>query len=477
MSGGRRVDVCVVGAGPAGSTLAIRLAELGMDVAIADRARFPRPHIGESIGPGAWPLLALLGTADEIASLASHESRNAAVLWSTDHVEHRRTPGNATVDRGRFDAILLDRARAAGVKVFEGARVHEREPAAHGWAVALPDGPLHATILADATGRRRLLGGRRTPTAPRTLAVHAVLADDGDSADTRIEAVEHGWLWGARMLDGRLRVISFVDPAAIETAGRSPARLLRQALSTTRLFCSGAIGGPDVSVHACDATSYTSGPVIDQHQVAVGEAAFAIDPLSSSGVQTAIQTAMSAAVAVATILDRAGDTAAALEFYERQVSHTVQRHAAATSAVYGDHQRFAANAFWRSRRDEAPPAEAKPDLAALLGTRVRLHEQATLRPVPCAIGDRVRRVPAIDRADLARPVAFLDGFALAPLLEDLLHAEPLGAALERWRPAIPKETALRIAAWLCAQRIIVAAEPEPSTARLSAPIPLRTRSE
>lgn len=466
MSCGRRVDVCVVGAGPAGSTLAIRLAELGMDVAIVDRAKFPRPHIGESIAPGAWPLLALLGVADEIAWLACHHSAEAAVRWRTDQVERRRTPGNATVDRGRFDAILLDRARAAGVQVFEGARIHERETAAHGWTVALPDCPLHATILGDATGRRRLLGGRRTPTAPRTLAVHAVLADnDRDSTDTRIEAVEHGWIWGARMRDGRLRVILFVDPAALETAGRRPAVLLREALSTTTLFARAGIGAPDVLVHACDATSYTSGPVIGSHHVAVGEAAFAIDPLSSSGVQTAIQTAMSAAVAVATIVDTAGDTAAALEFYELQVSHAVQRHTATASAVYAKHQRFAGSAFWRSRRDETP-VPAEPELLALLGRRVRLHEQATVRAVACAIGDRVRRVPALDHADLVRPVAYLDGVALAPLLNDLWRAESLGAALERWQPAVPHETALRIAAWLCAHRIIVATEPAPGTAPL-----------
>jgi flavin-dependent dehydrogenase len=38
----KRYDAIVVGAGPAGSTAAYRLAQAGADVLILDRARFPR---------------------------------------------------------------------------------------------------------------------------------------------------------------------------------------------------------------------------------------------------------------------------------------------------------------------------------------------------------------------------------------------------------------------------------------------------
>ena len=51
-------DVCIVGAGPAGSTCAYYLARAGLEVLLLERHRFPRDKIcGEGISPRAWPLL------------------------------------------------------------------------------------------------------------------------------------------------------------------------------------------------------------------------------------------------------------------------------------------------------------------------------------------------------------------------------------------------------------------------------------
>src|SRR5262245_28244690 len=46
-----RYDVAVIGAGPAGTTTAALLEASGLDVAIFERARFPRFSIGESLLP------------------------------------------------------------------------------------------------------------------------------------------------------------------------------------------------------------------------------------------------------------------------------------------------------------------------------------------------------------------------------------------------------------------------------------------
>ena len=55
-------DVVVVGAGPAGASAAYHLSSLGFDVAVFDRAVFPRDKIcGDGLTPAAVAELTLMG--------------------------------------------------------------------------------------------------------------------------------------------------------------------------------------------------------------------------------------------------------------------------------------------------------------------------------------------------------------------------------------------------------------------------------
>src|SRR6516225_11223204 len=106
-------DVCVIGAGPAGSTFAARMAQLGHRVDLIERQPFPRRHLGESLSPGVMPLLraADMHTAIEAAGFPS--VRRVWVKWA-DGPRLREDPGETglLVDRGEFDRRLLQRARA-----------------------------------------------------------------------------------------------------------------------------------------------------------------------------------------------------------------------------------------------------------------------------------------------------------------------------------------------------------------------------
>ena len=460
------VEVCVVGAGPAGAALATRLAELGHDVAIVEQHPFPRPHIGESLSPGIWPLLDMLGVRDRVADAGFTQTSIARVRWRDDDEERTEVPNGLTVDRGDFDAILLERARAAGTRWLAPGRARRPLRRGHRWELPLGDRVLRARFLADATGRRRLLSGHCSPTAARTLALHAIWREGPppDGTQTRIDVLAEGWLWGARLPNASFRAMVFVDPQTLQADGRDKLALYHRLLAESKLFAelttSNAIAGP---VRACDATSYAASTSIDEWSVKVGEAAFAIDPLSSSGVQTAIQTGLAASAAVHSILAPDCDPAPAIEYYNAHQLHSVDRHAATAASLYAEHRGHAHESFWQLRRAAPPPVPERvpvtTPLADLLARPVRLHADAALRDTPCVVGDHVEVRRALTHPVLDRPVAFLEGEELAPLLELLPASPSLANVIGGWDRVLRTGHAIAIANWLHARGLLVETDP------------------
>lgn len=429
-----RAAVAVAGGGPAGSALARRLALLGHHVVLIERDPRSRRNIAESLAPGVRVHLSTLG----IDAPPGRICTKRIVRWrgQTESIED----GSLIVDRGAFDAHLLHAAESAGVRVLH-ATVTAAERRDGRWILTAGDTTIDAAFLADTTGRAGLLRRPRRYAQPRTFALRARWSSVDTDDAMRICVFPEGWMWGARADDGSYHAALFVDRECAPLRDDVLA-LLAQAEPFAFLA-----RGPDVC-HVCDATPYVVDEPIQSDAILAGDAACAIDPLSSSGVQAALGGAISASIAVNTILRAPERMDAAIAFYKAHVQSAAARHDRWRSTHYASAD--TSGAFWRARAADVAPQTDPPLLPP--DAPVAIHPSAALIDGPVVAGDlietrRVLRTPSGEH------VAFVGGIDVAPLVEAFRDGMSAAQLARSW-PLAPRQ-AIGVMRWLVANGTVI----------------------
>ena len=452
--------VCVMGGGPAGSVFAMRMAALGHQVDLIETARFPRPHLGESLSPGVLPLLRSFKAGDALDG--AQPVHQVEVAWDGQaQIRADERAEGRLVDRGSFDARLLHHAQRLGVRLHHPARIIARDHDEQGWriVVEMETGrrTLTADFLADARGRAGAGAWRREMTGPATLALHAYWRGPSLPSHPVIQAGDDAWYWAVPLPDGSCNLQVFVDARHFAAAPKTT--LAARYLS---LLPSGLARGECASeVLASDATPSLAQAAAGTSGLALGEAALALDPLSSSGVQKAIQTSLAAAVVANTLIRRPASADAATAFYQSSLEEASARHRSWAKGYYAGAARTRPANFWQaraagSRDDAAQPLVTAADEASIVGEPVELSRDLIVADAPCIEGDFVTLRQALRHPRLDGAVAYLGGEPLAPLVGDLRGGATLVEIAQGWSRRMPFTSALSIAIWLRNSGILVA---------------------
>lgn len=449
-----------MGGGPAGSIFAVRMAQLGHQVDLIESAVFPRPHLGESLSPGVLTLLLSLGAEGALAG--AHPARRVEVVWEGPLVirENEREEG-MLVDRGCFDRRLIDHARALGVHVHQPAKIVERRRNEAGWTLAIEteEGSRHLDVdfLADARGRSGASAWRKEMVGPATLALHAYWKGSGLPQHPVIQAGDDAWFWAVPLPDGTCNVQVFVDARAF---GAAPGDTL-DARYLKLLEGAGFRPGLRASaVQATDATPFVVSQAATSSSLALGEAALALDPLSSSGVQKAIQTALAGAIVANTLIKAPASADAAKAFYRTSLAEASLRHRKWAQGYYAEAARSRPSTFWQNRSqtvadDDLRRPMASADAASVMTRPVALSHDLVIEDLPCIEGEFVTLRKALRHPGLTSPVAYLADQPLAPLMSDLPSPATLVEIAQGWSRRMPFKSALSIAIWLRNNGILV----------------------
>jgi flavin-dependent dehydrogenase len=351
-------DVVVLGGGPAGSVCAARLAELGREVLVLERAHHPRFHLGESLLPNSLGVLQTIGVLDEIrdrfivkrgARFVDGADDRRAVRYAFAEAFRPFWDHAFQVPRDEFDEILFRRARACGAELREGwEALHVATDGARvvGVEARGADGQ---RFVVDATGRDALVarGGAidRIPALDRTALftqVRGAWRDVGDrEGDIQIvvfgEGDCRGWFWLIPFADGRTSVGAVVSGAWVRAhrALGGPDALLGAAIDEAPALARMLDGSTRVfEPRAAADFSFRVRSIRGAGWLALGDAAGFIDPLFSTGAHFAMTGAFRAADAIHGALSDEPAAARRFDEWEQSMRSGADLFVGAVQAFY-----------------------------------------------------------------------------------------------------------------------------------------------
>lgn len=327
MTATERWDAVVVGAGPAGSTIAALLARRGFRTLLLDRERFPREKAcADYIAPGGRTVLGHLGLLDQVAGLAAPIA--GMEITGPGGVTMRgrfRDAGGFGLPRREFDHLLVARARHWGVDLWDGATVER--VLRRGTRVA-------GVVVRDARHQRCHVEGRLIVGADGLRSVVARAMGGGRRVgERRIALVAHiaqvAGLHGAgeMFVTGRGYAGLAPLPGAASVAVVLPAPLFPRAVPVDEVFWQeiarlpqlhARVGGRPVvrAVMATGPFGWRSRRLVTDGALLVGDAASFFDPFTGDGLTAALTGSALAAEVAGRALERGEPvTAAALRPY------------------------------------------------------------------------------------------------------------------------------------------------------------------
>ncbi|MFN0279849.1 MAG: NAD(P)/FAD-dependent oxidoreductase [Pyrinomonadaceae bacterium] len=333
MTGAERTnyDVAIVGAGPAGSSAAIRLAQGGLKVLLVEQKKFPRAKLcGEFISPECLTHFAELNVLSEVSAAGAFAldrtvfyARNGrSVTFPSEWFKSNSTA--LGLSRAEMDQQLLVRAREAGADVLEetqtanllfenekvcGVRLRNKDRTVF-------DAKSELTI--DATGRARILarqiekendGNRRRRADFVAFKTHLAGAKVPDG-DCEIYAYRGGYGGSTRVEDGLHNLCFIVSSKIAKNFNGDANRLLKEIVCENKSAFQSLNGARIVEDWlAVPIENYgRAGLLPARGLLTIGDAAAFIDPFTGSGILLALESAKIAAEVITDELTRPDNT-------------------------------------------------------------------------------------------------------------------------------------------------------------------------
>ncbi|WP_298420904.1 FAD-dependent monooxygenase [uncultured Kordia sp.] len=353
-----KYQVVIVGGGPAGIATAITLHAKGIRCCVVEAHKKPFRKAGEAIPPNAKPLLKQLG----ILSLVEDEKHKAYYgnksCWGSDQLEQKefisdRLGHGFLLDRLHFETQLQTIYTSTNNKFYKGFKLKK---------VVSNDNEMLATIendkktirlesqfIVDATGRKasvcRHLGIQKENLDSQFAITFNTKLSNGIPNEIIVEATKNGWWYVAPYAENEVTMMFFTLKALLPAKEKMTAFLKDELVQTIHL--SKQIQNITISTYKImpAGTSCLQIP-FGENWLAVGDAAYSFDPISSYGITSALASGFYGGHAVADFLNGKQEV---LDVYRYVVENAFQAYLQKLIAHYDLEKRWEHSYYWINR--------------------------------------------------------------------------------------------------------------------------------
>ena len=359
-------QVIIIGGGPSGIATSLILTSRGISNCVIEADIEPARKFGEAIPPNAKPLLKKMGIMhliDDPKHLVYYGNKSC---WGSNVLEHKEflkeIYGHGyLLNRLHFEKQLRQYLKDNSGSLFEGFKLKKVLNTNNGIEASIKNGnkitKLNAAYIVDATGRKasvcKQLGVVKENIDSQFSISFKARLHKPIEHQISIEATENGWWYIAPQYNNELTIMFFTLYELLPKKKQLAVFIkkeLETSLHISKIIKTANLDFENIKVIP-SGTSRLDIPYGD-NWIAVGDAAFSYDPISSYGITSALAAGFYAGHALASKLSNEDD---AMSTYRYVVENAFQAYTEKLSNHYAVEDRWKNSVYWKNRLQAISP--------------------------------------------------------------------------------------------------------------------------
>ncbi|MCE7995455.1 MAG: NAD(P)/FAD-dependent oxidoreductase [Roseivirga sp.] len=361
--------VIIIGGGPAGLATSLTLSARGIPHCIVDANEVPVNKPGEAIPPNAKPLLKQLGIDHLIDNKRHLPYYGNKACWGDDTLRQEEfitdVHGHGyLLNRLLFETELREHITSALCTNFWGYKLRLVEQQDQETIVRIEGSSesheLRCRYVVDATGRKasvcRQLGVLKTALDEQFALTLQVPIRNNMAHQIHIEAIENGWWYAALLGQSQMNLMFFASKSLIPAKSDLPEFLenaLNKSIYIKKLIDKSLLPLNATEIRVIPAGTSCLDVPYGANWLAVGDAAYAYDPISSYGITSGLGAGYYAGHTLADALDGKQE---AFDVYRYLMENAFQAYLEKLENHYALEQRWPQSGYWVNRINMTPVA-------------------------------------------------------------------------------------------------------------------------